>query len=278
MNRRKFLKVSGAAAIGSAAALSSGLHAKQKKSKLPAIGLQLYSLRGLMKEDFSGTLEKVAKIGYTELEFAGYFDNDPKDVKALLGKLGMSAPATHVSIDRLRNNLPKEIEDAKTVGHQYIVCPWLAQELRTEDGYKALAESLNKAGEACKKAGIQLAYHNHEFEFEKVGEMIPYDYLLAQTDADLVKMELDFYWINVAKSDPLAYFKKHAGRFPLCHVKDMGEDGKMVDVGKGTIDFANYFSHSEQAGMKHYFVEHDNPEDPIATITDSYQHLNQMKF
>jgi sugar phosphate isomerase/epimerase len=248
------------------------------EKSLAAIGIQLYTVRNLMKEDFAGTLAKVAAAGYQEVEFAGYFDNSPADIKKLLDDLGLKAPAVHVPIQTIRENLAGAIEAAKTIGHQYIVCPWLAPEDRTTAGYQALAASLNIAGEACKNAGIQMCYHNHEFEFETVDGMIPYDFLLAETDAALVQMELDLFWIVKGKNDPLAYFEKHPGRFPLCHVKDMGDGESMVDVGQGHIDFAKIFAKSEQAGLKHYFVEHDNPADPLQSIQNSQQYLKNLKF
>ena len=279
MNRRDFLKTSTGAALGGlfmnelqASATFSG------KKSLDKIGVQLYSVRDLMKQDFAGTLEKVAQIGYKEVEFAGYFDNKPDQVKKLLERLGLKAPAVHVSIDALRDKLDATIATAKTIGHQYLVCPWLAPPERTLDKYKEHAALFNKAGAACQKAGIQFAYHNHDFEFEAQDGTIPYDLLLAETDPKLVQMELDLFWIRKGGYQAQAYFEKYPGRFPLCHVKDMAEDEKMVEVGSGKIDFAAIFAHSKHAGLKHYFVEHDNPADPLQSITASYQYLKQLKF
>jgi sugar phosphate isomerase/epimerase len=279
MNRRNFLKASAGAVMGTlfvdrvqaSAVLPS-------KGSLDKIGVQLYSVRDLMKKDFAGTLEKVAKIGYKEVEFAGYFDNKPEDVRKLLDGLGLKAPAVHVSIDVLRDSLDATLATSKIIGHQYIVCPWLSPADRTLEKYKEHAALFNKVGEACQKAGIQFAYHNHEFEFEAQDGKIPYDMLLADTDPKLVQMELDLFWIRKGGQETLAYFEKHPGRFPLCHVKDMTADQKMVDVGAGTIDFAKIFAQSKQAGLKHYFVEHDEPSNPLQSITASYQHLKQLKF
>jgi len=210
-----------------------------------------------MKEDFTGTIKKVAEIGYKEVEFAGYFDNDPKDVRALLADLGLSAPATHLPIQVFRDHLDETIETAKIIGHHYLVCPWISPEERTLENYKAMTELFNKVGEKCQGAGLQFGYHNHDFEFESLDGQIPYDLLLQGTDPKLVQMELDLFWIIKAGKDPLAYFERYRGRFALCHVKDMTDAGKMVDVGQGQIDFAKIFSKSEEAGLKHYFVEID---------------------
>lgn len=279
INRRDFLKTSASAAFGGF--LMNNLQAREAMAgtkSLGKIGVQLYTVRDLMKQDFSGTLEKVAKIGYKEVEFAGYFDNQPKDVRKLLDGLGLTAPAVHVGIDLLRDKLDAALETAKIIGHKYIVCPWLAPADRTLEKYQEHAALFNKVGEACQKAGLQFAYHNHDFEFEVHDGKIPYDLLLAETDPKLVEMELDLFWIRKGGQDPLAYFEKHPGRFSLCHVKDMTEDEKMVEVGTGKIDFAQIFSHSKHAGLKHYFVEHDNPGDALQSITASYQHLKKLKF
>lgn len=279
INRRDFLKTSASAALGGLLMHKVPLNAAEKGTQsLDKIGVQLYTVRDLMKADFAGTLEKVAKVGYQEVEFAGYFDNKPEDVRKLLDGLGLTAPAVHVGIDLLRDKLEATLETAKIIGHQYIVCPWLAPPDRALEKYKEHAALFNKVGEACQKAGFQFAYHNHDFEFEAQDGKIPYDLLLAETDPKLVQMELDLFWIRKGGHDPLAYFEKHPGRFPLCHVKDMTEDEKMVEVGAGKIDFAQIFSHSKHAGLKHYFVEHDNPGDALKSIAASYQHLKKLKF
>lgn len=280
MTRRDFLKTSAGAALGGLLAGKFEAQAAWASNQsLQKIGVQLYSVRDLMKADFAGTLQKVATIGYKEVEFAGYYDNKPEEVKKLLDRLGLKAPAAHVGIDNLRGDkLEATIATAKTIGHEYLVCPWLAPTERSWEDYKKHAALFNKVGEACRKAGIQFAYHNHDFEFEAQDGKLPYDLLLAETDPKLVQMELDLFWIRKGRQDALAYFEKHPGRFPLCHVKDMSEDEKMADVGAGKIDFAAIFAHSKKAGLKHYFVEHDNPPDPLQSITASYQYLKGLKF
>jgi len=276
MNRRTFLKTSSGAALGSL--LGKSAFANPAGKSLAKIGVQLYTVRDLMKNDFTGTLEKVAAIGYKEVEFAGYFDNKPEDVRKLLERLKLQAPSVHVGIDLLRDKLDTVIQTSKAVGHKYIVCPWLAPADRTLEKYKSHAALFNKVGAACLKAGIQFGYHNHDFEFEMTDGKIPFDVLLAATDPKLVQIELDLFWIRKGGQDTLAYFAKYPGRFALCHVKDMTADQKMVDVGKGQIDFAKIFAQAKQAGLKHYFVEHDQPENPLQSITVSCQYLKGLKF
>ena len=209
MDRRSFLGTVTAAGI-MAKRLSWAAERKIEK-----VGVQLYTVRDQMKADFAGTIEKVAKIGYREVEFAGYFDNPPKEVKGLLDKNGLTAPSAHIDFEHITTKLPEVIEAAKVVGHQYIVCPWMPEELRGDaEGWKRVAHSLNKAGADIKKAGMQLAYHNHNFEFKDFNGKLGYDILLEEADPNLVKMEMDLYWTTKAGADPLKYFAKHPGRFP----------------------------------------------------------------
>ncbi len=296
MNRRTFLESS--LATGILASLPSAtLAATHQISK---VGVQLYTVRDLMKTDFAGTIAKVASIGYKEVEFAGYYDHSPKDVRAILDKVGLTAPACHVGMDVVENHWPETIDAAHTIGHTFIVCPWIDEKDRNSaDSWKRIIELFNKAGEASKKANIQFAYHNHWWEFgpnASLGGKLPYDYLLASTDANFVKMEMDLGWISVAGQDPVAYFKRYPGRFPLVHVKDFKslpkiapdqlasfnsttlEEGDMTAPGSGIIDWKRIFSHSDEAGIQHYFLEHDMPKDPFATLTDGYKYLSTLRF
>jgi sugar phosphate isomerase/epimerase len=273
MDRRSFLGTVTAAGI-MAKRLSWAAERKIEK-----VGVQLYTVRDQMKADFAGTIEKVAKIGYREVEFAGYFDNPPKEVKGLLDKNGLTAPSAHIDFEHITTKLAEVIEAAKVVGHQYIVCPWMPEELRGDaEGWKQVAHSLNKAGADIKKAGMQLAYHNHNFEFKDFNGKLGYDILLEEADPNLVKMEMDLYWTTKAGADPLKYFAKHPGRFPLVHVKDMDKSGDFAEVGSGTIDWKPIFAKSQQAGIKHYFVEQDQSKDPFASIKASYDYLRDLRF
>ncbi len=241
-------------------------------------GLQLYTLRDMMEKSVADTLKLVAGVGYGDVEFAGYFGHSAKDIRKLLDANGLAAPSVHVPLEVLRSALPQVIQDAKAIGHHYIVLPWLSEEQRGDsvDSYKKLAAELNGFAKPIKDAGLQLAYHNHDFELTPVKGGLPYDVLLGETDKDLVKMELDLFWAVKAGVDPLALFAAHPGRFPLVHVKDMAKDGAMVDVGTGIIDFKAIFAKAEQAGIRHQFIEHDNSNNRITTIRQGYQALSQV--
>lgn len=281
LNRRDFLKTSAGMLAGVYALDANALKAltPSKEKSLERLGVQLFTVRSLMEKDFEGTLKQVAAAGYKEVEFAGYYERKPGDVKKLLEDLGLQAPATHQGLAVFEQKMDWLLEIAKTLGHKYLVCPWLSPDMRTSiDTYKKLAASFNKFGEACQKAGMHFAYHNHDFEFETVEGQIPYDVLLAETDPKLVYMEIDLFWIAKAGKDVFRYFDKAPGRYALCHVKDMDADGKMTEVGKGNIDFGKIFAQAKHAGLKHFFVEHDQPAQPLESITASAQHLKALKF
>ncbi len=290
MNRRTFLET--ATTVTAATLLTSRL-GWAAEHKIEKVGVQLYTVRDLMKDDFDGTIAKVAKIGYKEVEFAGYFGHTGEQVRAVCAKNGLSPVSTHVQYDELDDKFPSVIETSKTIGLKYIVCPWIPEELRkSPDIWKQASEKFNRCGEASKKAGMQFAYHNHWFEFLPVDGKLPYDLLLKECDANLVKMEMDLCWITAAGGDPLKYFNEYPGRFPLVHVKDLkkkpavsegggqnfGDTVDLTSVGSGIIDWKKIFAQSEKAGIKHYIVEHDKPENPFESITKSYDYLEKLRF
>ncbi len=291
MNRRRFLGT--ATTVTAATLLTNRFGWAAGEHKIDKVGLQLYTVRDMMKDDFDGTIAKVAKIGYKEVEFAGYFGRTGQQVRAAVDKNGLKAVSTHVQYDELDDKFPSVIETSKIIGLEYIVCPWIPPELRkSPDIWKQAADKFNKCGELSKKAGMQFAYHNHWFEFLPVNGKLPYDELLKLCDAKLVKMEMDLCWITAAGADPLKYFRENPGRFPLVHVKDLktkpavsegggqnfGDTADLTSVGDGMIDWKKIFAHADQAGIKHYIVEHDKPTDAIASITASYDYLSKLRF
>lgn len=238
-------------------------------------GLQLYTLRSIMNDDLEGNFARIAEIGFKEMEFAGYYDRTPQQIRAILDENGLTAPSAHIGSGEFRNNLNQLIDNAKIIGHEYLICPHPGDEpYQTIDDYKAMAEFFNQVGMKCQDAGLKFGYHNHDFEFEAIDGVIPFDVLMEETDASLVPMELDLCWISKAGADPVAYFEKYPGRFHLCHVKDLDENGELANVGSGTIDFARIFENASLGGLKHYVVEHDHPgDDPFSSINASYKYL-----
>jgi sugar phosphate isomerase/epimerase len=295
IDRRKFVKtaVQTATTVTAASLLADKLSWAAAEHRIEKVGLQLYTVRDLMKSDFDATIAKVAAIGYKEVEFAGYFGRTGKQVRAACDKNGLEPVATHVQYDELDDKFPSVIETSKAIGLKYIVCPWIPEDLRkSPDIWKQAAAKFNHCGEQSKKAGLQFAYHNHWFEFLPVDGKLPYDALLKECDANLVKMEMDLCWITAAGGDPLKYFNEYPGRFPLVHVKDLkklpvitaggsqnfGDTVDLTSVGSGIIDWKRIFAQSEKAGIKHYIVEHDKPEVPFDSITKSYEYLNKLRW
>ncbi|GAB2535806.1 sugar phosphate isomerase/epimerase family protein [Spirosoma aerophilum] len=289
ISRQQFLKLS---ALASSAVFLPQLDAFAASSK--KVGLQLYTLRDLMAKDPDGTLKKVAAIGYKEVEPFGYsdgkfFGKSPKEFSVLLKDLGLSVPSGHYMSGKtmpnmkgtLTNDWKRAVDDAAAIGQKYMVCAYLFPNERTKlDDYKAFADLFNKSAEVCKAAGIQFCYHNHDFEFKELGGKMPYDVITSGTDKNLVKLELDLYWATMANQDPVALFKKHPGRFPLWHVKDMEKsaDKAFAPVGTGSIDFQRIFDARKTAGMTHYFVEQDVCKlPPLESIAISYKNIEKLK-
>ncbi len=280
--RRTFLATIGVAALGavtSDAAAASSIFAPRRKLK--KVGLQLYTVRDLMKADLPGTLQKVAAIGYKEVEFAGYFGRSPAQIRALLKQNGLTSPSSHIGLDTLEKDSVRAFADAKAIGHQWVTMPYIPEERRkTVDDWNRIIELLNQLGPQAKAAELRLAYHNHDFEIRPVGGVRPLDMMLDKTDPSLVDFEMDLYWVVFGGGDPIDFFNRHPKRFAMVHVKDSAgpPDNKMVDVGQGKIDFPAIFAQSGKAGIKHYFVEHDQPADPIATIRNSYNYLHRLRY
>ena len=289
LDRRTFMTTMGAALLAMRRAIAASI---------PRVGMQLYTVRTELEKDFDATLAKVAAIGYKEVEFAGYYNHTPQEVRDTLKRHALAAPSAHVDYGSLTGDKwAKAIENAHTIGHTYLVNAWVDESIRKEpDAWKHIAETYNQAAAVSKKAGIQFAYHNHNFEFaprKDAGGKLPYDILLESCDPALVKMELDLCWISAAGKDPLEYFRRYPGRFPLVHVKGLkkvpastGDDPVPIDrvlpditeVGHDdVIDWKRIFAQSRAAGIRHYFVEHDVPKDPFASLKASYEYVSQLQ-
>ncbi|MBM4187159.1 MAG: sugar phosphate isomerase/epimerase [Gemmatimonadetes bacterium] len=272
MTRREFAKQALASTALAAMPATDG--------GIDRFGIQLYTVRDLLPKDFEGTLAALAAAGYREVEFAGYHGRSPAAVRGALDRAGLTAPAAHVGLAEIKTRWKATLETARTVGHRYLVLAWLGPaERRSLDDYRAVADLLNRAASEAKAAGIEVGYHNHDFEFEPVAGRVPYDLLLGATDRSLVKLELDLYWTVKGGADPLRYFAAWPGRFPMVHVKDMSRDASqaMVDLGQGRIDFSRIFAHARQAGIVHYFAEHDQPKDALGFARGAAQYLERLE-
>ncbi len=295
MDRRAFVRASAALGIGAATACRAAERAGSAGSageavgsqpsgvepggRIERMGVQLYTARALMAESVPATLDLVASIGYREVEFAGYFGWAPSDLRAALDDRGLISPAAHVPLEDLTERAEATLDAAALLGHEYVIVASLGRsDLESLDGIRRVAAVFNRVGERCRARGLRFAYHNHDAEFRPIEGRVPYDVLLEGTDPALVPLELDLYWISHGGGDPFDYFERWPGRFHLCHVKDRAPDGSMVDVGAGAIDFARIFAQSGRAGLEHYFVEHDRPDDVGQSLVASYRHLAGLEY
>ncbi len=281
-NRRIFIQQ--AALIG-AGMLANPVDLFSKPRK--KIGLQLYTLRDRISKDVSGTLSKVADIGFREVETydyspkGGFWGLNIKEFKSLLKSHGLKSPSGHYDFDPyLRENsmdsLKANIEAAQGTGQKYLTVPYLLPPLRTNlDSYKGLAAKLSQAAVLARNAELQLTYHNHDFEFIDFNGTTGFDILLRETDPQDLKFELDIYWAVKAGKNPVALFEQNPGRYVMWHVKDMDKtDKSYTEVGSGSINYQEIFAKDKLSGMKHYFVEQDVIKiDPFESITRSFNHV-----
>lgn len=288
-NRRTFLKNAGILAGGiliSPTLAQCGAEAKKRK-----IGLQLYSLRNQISKDVEGVIAKVKHAGYSTVETYGYSVKDkfwsmaPAAFGKLLDSNGLSSFSGHYGLDEYLVKGGKDdvlktyIEAANIIGQTYITVPHVASHIvNNADGYKQVADKLNKAAELCKASKLRIAYHNHDFEFNKTDQNeTGYDILLKETESSLVDFELDLYWAVRAGIDPVALFSGHPGRFTMWHVKDMDRSNPKLntEVGAGSIDFTKILAAEKVSGLKQLFVEQENfSKDPFQSISESYQYLS----
>src|SRR4051812_2445529 len=278
-DRRTFLATLSAATLGVVAGSRPAAAATVPvRTKLSRIGIQLYTVRGVAAKDLAGTLGQLAKIGYKEVEFAGYHNHSAAEVRDMLKRTGLTAPSAHIAKADLESSPAKTFDDAKTVGIEWITVPYLPEPPKTVDGWKRLAAEFNTLAGQAKRAGFRFAFHNHNTEIKKVGTATPLEILIAETDPALVFFEMDLYWVVNAGASPVDLLTKHAGRIKMLHVKDSkgAPDHKMADVGAGTIDFKTIFARAK--GIEHYFVEHDEPTDAMASAAASYKYLSNLEF
>ena len=287
MKRRSFIKILGVSAISMT--VSNELFAAEALvKKLPVIGLIPGNTAGKWFKDNPGAaLQKIAEWGYKELEFGGDLGLglDAKGVTKHLKSLGLkpligSTPMNNI-IDE--SKLKADIGKCLDLGQKFIVCycPWTANGQGNKiDDWRRVAENLNKGGMICKKEGIKLLFHNHDIEFRITEGQMPFDVMMSILDPALVGIELDLYWITKGGQSAVEYIKKYPGRYPVFHVKDMNNttDKDFACVGSGCIDFTDIFKYNDTAGVKHFIVEHDRPENPETCVASSAKYLTNLRF
>ena len=306
MYRRNFLKYSIQSGLGLLLMNATRLTAGQERH-LDKIGLQLFTVDSLLREDFEETLKWVAATGYRQIEFStggGLHGRDPGELKTLLTKLNLEAPNGRVrpnllppdlmslpreqtmklfqelaGPDKLLTNLEAQLPEAAVFGYQNMILSAIPpSEMNSKKALDRIVSLFNEAGQICAAHGMKFGYHNHDWDFEPADGLVPLDYLIEKTDPENVTIQLDLYWANKAKKNPADYFKRYAGRISSCHMKDMSIDGSFADVGDGTIDFPTLTGAAIDSGVKYFFVEHDKPTDPRATAENSYAYLRNMSY
>ena len=286
MKRRHFLQ---SVTLGAAGLYTNQLFADFSKKK--SLGVQLYSVRDAVSKNLEGALEKLASLGFDNIELFVYngtfFGKSATEFKSILNKTGISVFSSHHTTGfaikgkgTLTDNWEKSVEDLHAIGAKYMACSYLFPNERTTENYKALPSLLDKSGTVTKAAGIQFAYHNHDFEFQKFEDTLVYDHILTKTSSDLVKMEMDLYWTSKAGQDPIKYFEKYPGRFELWHVKDMSAGaGEITEVGNGVIDFDRIFAARKKAGLKHWFIEQDTSKgDMFESLKTSVTNISKKNY
>ena len=279
--RRNFIKTTTAMVAGSIILPSFAVTAGSKMKP----GLQTYSVRNQLKEDFEGTMKYIANVGYKHIEAYGLGVDGmflgtitPQHYAKVIADLGMEFKATHCSYTPAPN-AQKMVDAAKETGMEYMIVPAVPGNLRNSvDSWKEIAENLNKIGELCKKVDLKFGYHNHAFEFEKIDGVIPQELLMESTDADLVDFEADLFWVTKGGYDPIKLIKKYPGRIKLFHVKDATPELEGTTVGQGTINFEKIFKAGKKDGVEYYFVEDERTDAPFENIKADFEYISRQKY
>jgi len=239
--------------------------------RIDQVAVQMYTLRQHAAEDLDGTLWRLADIGYKLVEFAGLYDNSAEDVAAMLERHGMRAPAAHIPFQRFDEDFDGVVAEARVLGYEWVIVPALPKREIDEALAAEYAGKLNDFGRRVADAGLKFAYHNHAFEFDNVyaDDTTFYDRLIAGTDAETVKLELDAFWVSRGGADPARILRDHGDRVRLVHIKDAQRGDAAFDVpfGEGALDWEAILDASDKAGVAYYVVEQDKPGDAFEDVT-----------
>ena len=252
-------------------------------STRPLIGVQLYTLRDKIEDANFGmakTLREVAASGYEGVEFGGsYGEMDAASLKPLLDELNLKTFSLHTGIDALQNTFDRVVEDALLLDARFLAVAYSGEEYRSREGAITLGKTLNELGAKLNSSGIQLLYHNHDFEFARFDDEYMLDIVYANSDEKLVKLEVDTFWVNRAGVDPASYIRQYSGRVPLVHLKDASESGDVIfaPVGAGTMKWDEVFAAAEAGGTVAYIVEQDQTVgDSLEAVRISIGNLKKM--
>jgi sugar phosphate isomerase/epimerase len=284
MNRRTFLSSLGLAAAASQLGLaprSGGMTATPRR--LRRVGIQLYTLRDDARRDLERTLGDIAQIGYKDVELLSSMNNfgmPPARLRAILDRVGLRAPSTHLSGESF-DDLDRQIETAKILGHEYLVLASIPTDKPTLDDYRHWADRLNEAGRRALPSGIRIAFHDESIDFKKIDGLVPYDVLAERTDPAYVRLQLDTGNLALAGGDPFDYLKRYGSRYWLFHIKDAPAYGAGHDteLGKGVIDFKRLLANIDHIDDKFVYVEQESyPGTPLESARRDFDYISKLEF
>lgn len=238
------------------------------------IGLQLYSVHKSIEEDLPATLEKVAKMGYSGVQFAGFSNYSAVEVREKLDQLDLESFGAHVQISSLENQLEKTLEYHEIIGNDLIIIPWIPENMRTTlDDYKRTAEYLNGIGEKLNANGFTLAYHNHDFEFKEFDGKTGFDIIFENTESEHLKIELDCFWASYTSNNPLNIIEKYGDRCISLHIKDMKKENDRhisTELGTGNLPLTEYIRKGNEEGVELFIVEQEHfHKDPLESAFEN---------
>ena len=242
-------------------------------------GVQLYSIRNELEKNVPQTLAALSAAGFREVEFAGYYQIPPGQMKALLEQSQLRAVSTHVGLEQLYTDLCGQLDYARCLGVRYIVLPYVAPEIFADPSrFAELRQCLICIARQIRACGFQFLYHNHEAEWKRSGSGFILDDLLQAVGPEWMQLELDTYWIAKAGLDPVLMLKRYAGLVKAIHLKDMSADGEIAEVGRGVLDWSSILAAARAAGVCNYFIEMDNAvvlnsARPLTGLTGGMQYI-----
>lgn len=279
-NRREWLRLAGLLAAERAFAKPLGI----------AVGMQPYTIRAELIQDFEGSLHKVKEIGYEVIETGDpFYGKQAAETRRVLDACGLPSPSGYYDYPADDADWSKKIEAALLLKNRYMVTPVPEDWRKTLDGWHRAADRFNQLGAQCREAGITLTYHNHNFEFRMFDGKVAYDEFLRLTDPQLVQMEMDCFWTVFAGRDPVDYFHRYPGRFPLLHIKDLKkgfgpsldrpkDENPFTEVGSGVIPYPRILQAARSGGLKHYYVEQDRCDrPPFESARISCEYLRRLQ-
>jgi len=289
LTRRQFIKKTAQGVCAGAAVITPKSWAAGRLAWPKPIGLEIYTVRDAYAKDPAGTLKRVGEIGYREVEVST--DIPAETLKGYLRAANLTAPSTYPDVPKDVESWKKTLDHVHPYGFHYIVVG--DNPVMDADAWKRRADLFNECGKLAQGAGLQFCYHAHFHEFAPLGDTTGYDIMLTRCDPRLLKIEMDCFWATYAGQDPVKYFEKYPGRFPLLHIKDFKsgfptstssfpydkDHNPFAPAGKGRIDWARIFAHAPQAGVRHIFVEQDICDtDPFDAAQTSFDYLKNLRL